>query len=145
VVGQRHAPAALLPGKRPGIHCIGGWVSPRADLDGCEKSRRHRYSMPGPSSTVASRYTAYAIPAHQIMSFASKYTYIHAQLKIQVRSSTWHNNAMSVCLNPNTNIAPLQANIILNNSTPTFKSINIVTERMPTAQVGIVLTPLEDN
>jgi hypothetical protein len=25
--GQRHAPAALSPG-RPGTHCIGGWVGP---------------------------------------------------------------------------------------------------------------------
>jgi hypothetical protein len=37
--GQRHAPAALSLGKKPGSHCIGGWVGPRAGLDGCEKSR----------------------------------------------------------------------------------------------------------
>ena len=42
VGGQLHAPAALPPGKRPGTHFIGGWVGPRADLDGCEKSRPHR-------------------------------------------------------------------------------------------------------
>jgi hypothetical protein len=42
VGGQLHAPAALLPGKRPGTHCIGGWVGPRAGLDGCGKSRPHR-------------------------------------------------------------------------------------------------------
>jgi hypothetical protein len=42
VGGQLHAPAALPPGKRPGTHCIGGWVGPRAGLDGCEKSRPHR-------------------------------------------------------------------------------------------------------
>jgi hypothetical protein len=35
VGGQRHAPAALPPGKRPGTHCIGGWVGPRVGLDGC--------------------------------------------------------------------------------------------------------------
>ena len=29
---QRHIPAALLPGKRPGTHCTGGWVGPRAGL-----------------------------------------------------------------------------------------------------------------
>jgi len=34
VVGQRHAPAALPPGKRRGTLCIGGWVGPRAGLDG---------------------------------------------------------------------------------------------------------------
>jgi hypothetical protein len=34
VSSQRHAPAALFPGERtPGIHCTGGWVSPRAGLD----------------------------------------------------------------------------------------------------------------
>jgi len=32
---QRHAPAALTPGKRPGT---GGLVGPRAGLDGCGKS-----------------------------------------------------------------------------------------------------------
>jgi len=36
---QGHAPAALRPGKRPGTHCIGGWVGPRAGLDTCGKSR----------------------------------------------------------------------------------------------------------
>ena len=30
VGGQLHAPAALSQGKRPGIHCTGGWVGPRA-------------------------------------------------------------------------------------------------------------------
>jgi hypothetical protein len=39
VGGKLHAPAALPPGKRPGTHCIGGWVGSRAGLDGCEKSR----------------------------------------------------------------------------------------------------------
>jgi len=39
VGGQRHAPAVLPPEKRPGTHCIGGWVGPRARLDGCGKSR----------------------------------------------------------------------------------------------------------
>jgi len=38
VGGERHAPAALPPGKKAGIHDIGGWVGPRASLDGHEKS-----------------------------------------------------------------------------------------------------------
>ena len=42
VGGQTHAPAALPLGKRPGTHCIGGWVGPRARLNGCEKSRPYR-------------------------------------------------------------------------------------------------------
>jgi hypothetical protein len=32
--GQRHASAALPPGKRIGTHCIGAWVDPRAGLEG---------------------------------------------------------------------------------------------------------------
>ena len=50
VGGQLHAQAALLPGKRPGTHCIGGWLGPRADLDSCGKSRPHWDSNPEPSS-----------------------------------------------------------------------------------------------
>ena len=34
--------------ERPGTNCTGGWVGPRAGLDGCEKSRPHRDSIPGP-------------------------------------------------------------------------------------------------
>ena len=45
VGGQHHAPAALSPGKRPGTHCIGGWVGPRAGTDGCGKSRPHLDSI----------------------------------------------------------------------------------------------------
>ena len=32
--GQRHAPAAFYPQERPGTHCTGGWVGPRAGLQG---------------------------------------------------------------------------------------------------------------
>jgi len=57
VGGQRHAPAALPPGKRPHAHCIGGWVSPKPGLNRCGKSR----PPPGFDSRtvqpVASRYT----------------------------------------------------------------------------------------
>jgi len=50
VGGQRHAPAALPPGKRPGTHCIGGLVGRRVGLDVGGKSRPHRDSIPGPSN-----------------------------------------------------------------------------------------------
>jgi len=50
VWGQRHAPASLHPRERPGTHCTGGWVGPRADLDRCGKSRLHRDSISGRSS-----------------------------------------------------------------------------------------------
>jgi len=49
--GQRHAPAALPPGKTADTHCTGRSVGPTADLDRCRKSRPHRNSIPGPSST----------------------------------------------------------------------------------------------
>jgi len=64
VGGQRHAPAAL-PRERPGTRCTGGWVGPRAGLDGCGKN------LPPPGfdrrtvQAVACRYTNRAIPAHQ--------------------------------------------------------------------------------
>ena len=50
VGGERHAPAALLQGRRPGAHCIGDWMYHRAGLDGCGKSRPHRDQIPEPSS-----------------------------------------------------------------------------------------------
>jgi hypothetical protein len=50
VVGEGHAPAVLPPGKRPGTHCIGGWVGSRAGLDGCGISRPQRDSILGSSS-----------------------------------------------------------------------------------------------
>jgi hypothetical protein len=46
VGGQRHAPAAFSPGKRPGTHCTGGWVGLGAGLDGCRKFRTLRDSIP---------------------------------------------------------------------------------------------------
>ena len=50
VGGQRHAPAALPPGKTRGIHYTGVWVGLRAGLDGCGKLRPHRDLIPGTSS-----------------------------------------------------------------------------------------------
>ena len=35
--GQRHAAAVLNP-ERIGTRCMGGWVEPRAVLEGCGKS-----------------------------------------------------------------------------------------------------------
>jgi hypothetical protein len=53
---QRHAPAALIPGKRPGTHFIGGSVRPRVGLDDCVKSHPHRDSPPGPRARRESLY-----------------------------------------------------------------------------------------
>ena len=50
--GQQHAQAALYPRERPGTHCTGGWVGPRAGLDSCGKSRPHRDSIPARSQSL---------------------------------------------------------------------------------------------
>jgi hypothetical protein len=47
VSGQRQAPAVLPLGNRPGTHFTGGWVGPKAGLDGRGKFRPHRVSIPG--------------------------------------------------------------------------------------------------
>jgi len=48
--GERHAPAALLPGNRLSTHCRGDWMSPRAVLKGAEDLAPHRESILMPSS-----------------------------------------------------------------------------------------------
>ena len=41
----------LYPQERPSTHCIGGWLGPRAGLDGCRKSGPPYWdSIPAPSS-----------------------------------------------------------------------------------------------
>ena len=49
VSGQQHAPAALYPRERPGTHFTGGWVGPKAGLDGQKISSSPGFD-PGPSS-----------------------------------------------------------------------------------------------
>jgi hypothetical protein len=60
VRGQRHALAAFYPRERPGTHCTGGWVGPRAGLDRCGKSRLPPGYDPWTVQPVASRYTDWA-------------------------------------------------------------------------------------
>ena len=47
--GQQHAPTALYLPERTGIHFTGGWVGPRAGLDGRKISSPPGFD-PGPSS-----------------------------------------------------------------------------------------------
>ena len=56
-------PRSLYPRERTGIHRIGGWVGPRAGLDGCGKSRPPPGFLPQTVYSVVSRYTDWAIPA----------------------------------------------------------------------------------
>jgi hypothetical protein len=43
-------PRPLYPQERPGTHCMGGWVGPRAGMDMCKKFFPHWDLSPGPSS-----------------------------------------------------------------------------------------------
>jgi len=47
----------LYPRERPGTHCIGDWVGPRACMDVCGKSRLPPGFDPLTIQPVASRYT----------------------------------------------------------------------------------------
>jgi len=66
VGGQRHAPAPLHPRERTGTH-IGGWVGPRAGLDGHRKISPLQGFDPRTVQPVASRCTDWAIPALDIL------------------------------------------------------------------------------
>jgi hypothetical protein len=46
----------LDPRERSGTHCIGGWVGPRAGLDGYGKSRPQRDSIPDRPARSQSQY-----------------------------------------------------------------------------------------
>jgi hypothetical protein len=57
VRGQHHAPATIYPRERPGTHCAGDWVGPRAGLERCGKSPPSRLGFdPRTVQPVASRY-----------------------------------------------------------------------------------------
>ena len=57
----------LYPRERPGTHFTGGWVGPRAGLEGCRKSNPPVGFDPRTVQPVASRYTDYVIPAAMVM------------------------------------------------------------------------------
>jgi hypothetical protein len=67
-------PGRFTPGKEPpGTHWVGGWVDPRAGLDGVEKRKfltllvLELRPLSRPAQPVASRYTDYAIPRKQFI------------------------------------------------------------------------------
>jgi hypothetical protein len=69
VSGQQHAPAALYPRERPGIHFTGGWVGPRAGLDGRKISSQPEFDS-GPSIPVAKSLYRLSYPAHVVQTVA---------------------------------------------------------------------------
>ena len=91
--GQQHAPAAFYPRERPGTHCTGGWVVPRADLDRCGKSRPPPGFDPWTVQHVASRHTDWATrPTYLIIAmhkFDSKRLIKMNMLKSGKADSEW--------------------------------------------------------
>ena len=51
-----NTPRPLYLQEIPGTLCIGGWVGPRAGLDGCGKSRPNRDSIPDRPARSESLY-----------------------------------------------------------------------------------------
>ena len=54
---KNYDPEVLPPGKRPGIHYIGGWVGPKAGLSECGKPRPPPGFEPRTVQPVANCYT----------------------------------------------------------------------------------------
>jgi len=53
VSGQQRAPTALYPQERPGTHCTGGWVDPKAGLENLVPTGiRSRTVQPGSSVAI---------------------------------------------------------------------------------------------
>jgi hypothetical protein len=66
--GERSASrpsCSLPPWERPGTHCTGGWVGPRASLDRCGKSRPTRIQSPDRPAHSQSLYQLH-YPAHTL-------------------------------------------------------------------------------
>jgi len=75
--GVSVTPRPLYPRERPGTHCTGGWVGPRAGLDRCGKSRPPPGFDTRTVRPVASRYTDWATPVHAIIyAYFFKTTYV---------------------------------------------------------------------
>ena len=62
VSGQQHAPAALYPRERPTTHFTGGWVGPRAGLEGLKFSSPPGFDPDRPSRSQSLYRLSY--PAH---------------------------------------------------------------------------------
>jgi hypothetical protein len=74
VGGQRHAPAALPPEKRPGVRFLGSWVEPTVCQDGCGKSRPTGTRSPDRPACSESLYRLIC-PAHHIKAANTRNTW----------------------------------------------------------------------
>ena len=104
VGSQRHTLAALPSGKRPGSHSTGGYVGPRADMDGCGKyplmgirspdrpvrsKSLYRLSYPRPrtySMSITKKKTSLIILVREITFFLC--SEIHANLQLYIHCTT---------------------------------------------------------
>jgi hypothetical protein len=62
--GQRHAPATLTQGNRPGTHCIRGRGGPQGGSGRVRKISHPRGFDPRTVQPIAIRYTDNVVPAH---------------------------------------------------------------------------------
>ena len=84
-------PVALPPGNRPGTHCIGGWVGPRASLDRYRKSHPTGIWSPDCPARSESSHWLYS-PRHEGSSRSSRllsHTSHLEELKISLHLLHW--------------------------------------------------------
>ena len=74
VRSQRHAPEAPYPWERPGTHCTGGWVDPRAGLDWCGKSRPTGIRSPDRPARRQSQLCTYRVKIYDTVDVRHKIT-----------------------------------------------------------------------
>jgi hypothetical protein len=95
VGGQRHASAALPPGKRLGTRCLRGWVGPMTGLDGRGKSL-HSTGIRSPDHPIRSESLSeyvilIAFPVQQLLHERAsmlRYTYALWTVQLEVRYSS---------------------------------------------------------
>ena len=71
--------------ERPGTHCVRGWVSLRAGLDGCGKPRPYRDSIPGPFLAGSESLYRLSYPGSQVYYvYSITYIYIYICNRISI-------------------------------------------------------------
>ena len=86
--GQPHAPAALYPRERPGTHCTGSWVGPRAGLDRWGKSRPPPTGIWSPDRPARSQsLDRLSYPAHLYYIGLCKYTFAQRRNRLATHFS----------------------------------------------------------
>ena len=86
VSGQQHAPAALYPRENPGTHFTGGWVGPKAGLDGRKISSPPGFDS-GPSSPKS-----LAIPTELELELELEFVYMSGVCVFQADKDTDKNS-----------------------------------------------------